>query len=113
MNSGQKNMRNSKIAMLGKTYSRTVSPTHMTILTDRELITIREEHRWGREDRYGGIWDYIPLNKIVALSPSSKGSNLPGLSIQLPGSTCLDYLFQASAEQGLDRLLIHFNELTA
>jgi hypothetical protein len=31
------------LRVLGKTYYRTISPTHMSILTDRELITIRAE----------------------------------------------------------------------
>jgi hypothetical protein len=100
------------LTVLGKTYFRTVSPTHMSILTDRELIMIGEEYRRSGEDRYGGIWDYIPLNKIVALSLSRKGSNLLNLSIQLPDSACLDYLFQASAKRDVEQLLDCAKELT-
>jgi hypothetical protein len=46
----------------------------MAILTDRELILFREVVWPGAIDRYGGIWDYIPRNKIQALS--LKGSTL-------------------------------------
>jgi hypothetical protein len=108
----QPEIRERVLTVLGKTYYRTVFPTHMSILTDRELIMIGEEHRRGGEDRYGGIWDYIPLHKIVALSLSSKGSNLLSLSIQLPDSTCLDYLFEASARREVEQLLDLAKELT-
>jgi hypothetical protein len=72
------------LTILGKTYYRTISPTHMSILTDRELILIREERRRSGEDRYGGIWSYVPLNKVVALSLIAEGGNLLRLSIQRP-----------------------------
>jgi hypothetical protein len=84
----------------------------VSILTDRELIIIREEERQGGKDKYGGIWDYIPLNKIVTLSLGEKDSNLLGLSIQLPESARLEFLFQASAKQEIDQLLHRFRELT-
>jgi hypothetical protein len=97
--------------VLGKTFYRTVFPTHMSILTDRELIMIGEEHRWSGEDRYGGTWHYLPLCKIVALSLSRKGSNWLSLSIQLPGSVCLDYLYEASARREVEQLLACAKEL--
>lgn len=108
----QPEIRASVLTVLGKTYYRTISPTHVSILTDRELILIREEVRKSGEDKYGGIWDYIPLNKIVTLSLSGKDSNLLVLSIQLPESARLEYLFQASAKREIDQLLERFRELT-
>ena len=63
----QPEIREGVLTLLGRIYHRTISPTHMTILTDCELVTIREEQRPGK-DRYGGVWTYIPLKKIVALS---------------------------------------------
>lgn len=109
----QPEIRVSVLAILGKTYDRTISHTHMTILTDRELIMIREEGRQRGNDRYGGIWDYIPLNKIEAISLTEKNNNLLALSIQLPQGACLESLFQASAKQELDRLMDQFEELNA
>ena len=64
----QPEIRVSVLRIPGKTYYKTISPTHMNILTDRELIIIREEKPQRSADRYGGIWDFIPLNKIVSLS---------------------------------------------
>jgi len=108
----QTEIRANVVTVLGKTYTRLISPTHITVLTDRELIMVREEIRLGGKDKYGGIWDFIPLNKIVALSSSARDNNLLVLSIQLPEKVCLEFLFQASAKREIDELLDRFRELT-
>ena len=108
----QPEIRASLFTVLGKTYSRTISPTHVSILTDRELIIIREEERRSGDDQYGGIWDYIPLNKIATLSLGRKDNNLLVLSIQLPESARLENIFQASAEREINQLLDRYRALT-
>ena len=102
-----------KLKILGMTFRKLISPTHMSVLTDRELIMIREEERRSGDNKYGGVWDYIPLNKITALSMKEKGNNLLALSVQLPEGAHLEYLFQASAKQEVNQLLEQFKELTA
>ena len=95
----------------GKTCYRTVSPTLASILTDKELIMIRED-RWGSgDDRYGGIWDFLPLNKIMRLSSSETDNGLLEFSIHLTDGHCLNYLFQSSAKREIDRLRDRFLEL--
>ena len=84
----------------------------MIILTDRELIVIQEEAIHMREDRYGGIWEYIPLNKIKSLSVSGENDGLLELTIQLPDETSYKLLFQASAEEELNQLSDRFKEIT-
>lgn len=106
----QPEIRRSMLMILGKTYYRTIAPTHMSILTNRELIMIREETRKSGNDRYGGIWQYIPLHKVMALSVSEKDGGLLALAIQLPHTTQFEYLFQPSAQQELDQLVIKFYE---
>lgn len=108
----QPEIRESMLTVLGKTYFRTISPTHMSILTDRELILIREDAVRRKEDKYGGIWDYIPLNKIVSLSMSEKADDLIGLTVQLPEDTSFESLFQISAKEELNHLLGRFKELS-
>ena len=100
------------LTFLKKTYYRTISPTHISILTDRELIVIREDATRRKEDRYGAIWDYISLSKIKSLSVDEKDGGLLGLTIQLPEDTNFELLFQVSAEKELDQLLTRFKELT-
>jgi hypothetical protein len=101
-----------ELTIRGKTYYTTISPTLMMILTDLELIIIREDARWSEEVNYGGIWDYIPLNKIASLSLSKKGSNLLVLSVHLPDNTRLDFVFQASAKPEINALLDEFERLS-
>jgi len=93
------------LKIFGKTCFRTISPTQMAILTDRELIIIREEKRGSERDKYGGIWDYIPLKKIVSLSLIEKDNNLLMLHIQLPESNHLELLYQASAKDEIKRFM--------
>jgi hypothetical protein len=108
----QPEIRAEAFTVLGRTFHRTVSPTQAIILTDSELITIREEATRRREDRYGGVWDYIPLNKIAGLSILRQDNGLLMLSVQLPESVHLDYLFQASAQGDVDQIQDRFGVLT-
>jgi hypothetical protein len=75
------------------------------------LITVREEDKRSANDKYGGIWDYVPLGKIVKLSLSQKDGDLIGLSIHLPNVAPLKSLYGASAERELNELLDRFGEL--
>jgi hypothetical protein len=108
----QPEIQESLLTFLGKTYFRTITPTHMSILTNRELIVIREDAARRKEDRYGGIRDYIPLNKIKSLTVSEKTVDLVGLTVQLPEDS-IELLFQVSAKEELNQLLNQFKELTA
>ena len=101
------------LSFLKINYYRTISATQMSILTDRELIVIREDATLRKDDRYGGIWDYIPLSKIKSLTVYEKSAELLGLTIQLLEDTSFELLFQASAKEELNQLLHCFKELTA
>ena len=108
----QPEIRKRLFTILGKTYYRILSHAVASILTDRELIIIQDAERAYKDDSYGGIWNYIPLNKIDTLSLDEKNSDLLVLSIHLPDSVRLEYIFQASAKGELDQLLYQFRELT-
>jgi hypothetical protein len=107
----QPEIRTPIIKLFGRTYDRSIFPTHMSILTDKELIMIREEARQTSDDRYGGIWDFFPLKKIETLTLRQKDSNLLELSIQLPENEHLETLYQAAAKQDLDQFLERYREL--
>jgi hypothetical protein len=109
----QPEIRTSRLTILGNRFSRRVSPTVASILTDRELIMIREEEKQAARERYGGIWTYVPLAKIAKLSLSPKDGSLLVFSIQLLSGDHLEYLFQTSAKREIDQLLERFGELTA
>ncbi len=96
------------VSGFGRTYRRTISPTHATILTDRELITIREiVHRGGRE-RYGGVWTYIPLRRIEGVAVMESRYGLVALSVRLPGGGQVQFLFEPSARDDLQVLVGRF-----
>jgi hypothetical protein len=109
----QPEIRASRLTILGNRFSRRVSPTVASILTDRELIMIREEEKQIATERYGGIWTYIPLKKIAKLSLSPKDGSLLVFSIRLLSGDHREYLFQSSAKREIDQLLERFGELTA
>lgn len=108
----QPEIRESIVSFMKKTFYRTISPTHMSILTDRELILIREDANKRKEDRYGGIWNFIPLNKIKSLSVSKKNGDLLGLTIQFPEDAGFEFLFQISLEEELNQLINCYKEMT-
>lgn len=66
---------------------RTICLTHIRIHTDRELILIRDNEcsqRWNDGVRYGGIWNYVPLNQLQDLIMEDATYGLVDLTIKLP-----------------------------
>jgi hypothetical protein len=96
-----------------KYFYRMISLVHQTILTDKELIIIKEgdNSNQRRQIRYGGIWCYIPLDKIVKLDVSC---NLEGdlyrLSVNLPENMTMSSLFSADQKPRLDLLRSNFEQ---
>jgi len=103
----QPEIREKIFTVLGQSFFRTVSTAHISILTDKELILIRDEEqsRWSRDARYGGTRSYIPLNKITSVSLTRKECDLLDLSIHLPGDDQIVSLFSTSNERELDLFL--------
>jgi hypothetical protein len=104
----QPEIRRRLFSLLWKTWYHTLSPAHMAILTDRELILFREKVWPGTQDRYGGIWDYIPLNKILTASLNRKAGDLLEVSFQLCHQGHLEILFQAALESEVEQFLQAF-----
>ena len=106
----QPEIRTNEIRILGRSFYKVLSPAHAGILTDREMIMIREEVRHVGEDRYGGIWDYIPLSKVTGLSINDIRPGMFSLSIQLADEVQLEFLYQSSARDEVIKLLSRFKE---
>jgi hypothetical protein len=105
----QQEIRERFFRVFGQSLSRCISPTHIVILTDRELIAISEEsgslwQSFGTV-KYGGIWQYIPRERISAASIASRDDALLALSIRLPRDETLEMLFSASSRPDLDELV--------
>jgi len=107
----QPETRKSLIRILGKVLYRTMGFAHMIILTDRELIHIQEEVRGPEREKYGGIKDFIPLEKIVSIELNEKKKDLLELSIRLPGEEHLELIYQPAAEKDIEQLVRKVREI--
>ena len=103
----QPEVRREYLGLLGFSISRLVWPAHLTILTDSELILIRDDdsQRWTRGSPHGAIWTYIPRRKIVDASVTSGDDGRQALSIALPGGTCIRSIFDSAQRPQLELLL--------
>ena len=101
------------LTLFGRSLSRTISTAHLGILTDRELIMIRDEKSaWqGDKTRYGGVWNYIPVDKITSISLTPKNDDLLVLSIHLPQDDHIDSLFSVSNRPEVELVLNQFETL--
>ncbi len=91
-------------SVLGRTFYRTLAPAQAVILAERELVLIREEHRRGGRERYGGVWDYLPLEKIEKMSLEEKNGGLLSLAVQLSEQGRLECTFEASRRQEVEAM---------
>jgi hypothetical protein len=91
--------------LLGWTFYRTISPAHLTILTDKELILIREDEREKdvRGARYGSVWQYIPLRSIISVSLADPSNDLLILTITLSPDETLEKIFAVSSKPELEQ----------
>jgi len=89
---------------------RTVFPHHVTLLTDQELILVHESERIVSDDCYGGVWDYVPLNKIMNAGISRDQDGFLTLSIELPNDQCLETMYLPSLHTELETLVNKLNQ---
>ena len=107
----QREIRVGVLSAFGRTYRRTLSPTHATILTERELITIEEILPKGDRERYGGLWAYMPLDRIERMAMTGVQRDLVTLSVDLFGDGRRQFQFEPSAREELDALVGKFASL--
>lgn len=95
------------LTLLNKTFYRIVSPAHLSILTDREFIFIKEDpEKWTDNGTpYGGIWTYIPLNKITAVSLGERDNDTLTLSIHLPENDVVSAIFAMANRSELEQFV--------
>jgi hypothetical protein len=111
----QPEIRAPMLRLFGRSLSRCIAPTHIAILTDRELIAISEEDGslWQSFStvKYGGIWQYVPQERIIAASIVPRADGLLVLSIQLPRDDRLEMLFSLDSRTELGSLADRLNGL--
>ncbi|MCX6079396.1 MAG: hypothetical protein NTW32_07670 [Chloroflexi bacterium] len=99
--------------ILGWTFYRTVTTVHLTILTDQELILIREDERTQKikGGRYGGIWQFLPLRSLISASLTGPSNGLLTLTICLSAEETIQKQFAASSQPELERLCAKIQKL--
>lgn len=92
--------------VLGWSLFAKMNTVHLTILTDQELILIREDERSPKVkgSRYGGTWQYIPLTGILSAGLSENEKGLPTLSIHFPGGEIIQRQYAAACRPELEQL---------
>jgi hypothetical protein len=80
-------------------------PTHICILTDKELVLIREDASLGNKDFCGGICNFIPLSKISALTRTREKGSLLSISIRLLNGEVCESLFDVALEPEVKHFL--------
>lgn len=98
-----------------KTFYRTITPAHISILTDRELILITEDKEKFSlaGSPYGGIWRYIPLRRIAAVSLAERDEHTLTLSIQMPQGDQLSSIFAKANQAEVEALVGQLKERIA
>lgn len=92
--------------LAGLTFYRTVTLCHLTILTDHELILLREDERNPkvRGTRYGGIWQYFPLRSLTAVTLAETSHERVTLAIALSPEKRFEKIFASSQKVALEQL---------
>jgi hypothetical protein len=91
---------------LGWKIQRAVSMAQLTILTDQELILIRDDERVKKikGKRYGGVWQYIPRNAIHSAVITPQNQDRYALTLQLASGDSIQSLYAAPNKEKLETL---------
>jgi hypothetical protein len=110
----QPEIREPRWSIFGKTFYKTISLAHLTILTDRDLILIRdtERNKASRLSRYGGIWQFIPLSCLESLNLSESAHQRLTLSIGSRSGKTIEKLFEISSQTELEQFCSQFQTLS-
>jgi len=93
-----------------RVFRGTKSPTHICILTDKELVMIREDLSLGKKNKPGSICNFVPLPKIHSLALNETGGNLLSISIHLSNGEVFEPLFDASLKNEVEQFLTRTRE---
>lgn len=106
----QPEIRSRLFSFSGKPFRKIKSPVHACILTEKELILIREDLLQNRKDKYGSTCNFVLLDKILSISMSGKTGNALAVSIQLMNQECFECLFESSCGNEVEELIFRTRE---
>ncbi|MGI1690793.1 hypothetical protein [Thermoanaerobacter uzonensis] len=95
-----------------KFFTRIKSTSHMIIFTNKELIILQEENAKSIKDaKYGGIWIYIPIHKILNAYIDEEETKFLNLSINVSGSNVFKSRFESSQKEKVEGLIEQINKI--
>lgn len=86
-------------------FERIVFPNHLLMITDQELILIREDEQENRKEKYGAIWQVIPLSKIRSVDQTDQENDLLKLTLHLADGTQIDSLFLPQMRERIEKAI--------
>jgi len=105
---GQPELRRTVVRIGRWSFRHTIVMAHVLILTDRELIIIRDDPDSPAavdNTRYGGVWDYIPLSKIGQIVLAHHDVDRLALKLTLPHGDQIESLFGVDQCGAVERFL--------
>ncbi|HHW57856.1 MAG TPA: hypothetical protein GXX15_09385 [Clostridia bacterium] len=95
-----------------KFFKKLKSTSHMIIFTNKELIILEEESVKSTKDaKYGGIWIYIPLYKILSACIDKEENGFLNLVINISGSNTFKSTFEHSKKEEIEQLAERINKV--
>jgi hypothetical protein len=104
----QPELRKEFLRLFGKSVWQLIFPAHILILTNHEVISIRDASKTAS---YGGIWNYVPLEKISSVKLSEEGNGKLKLCLELPGQNGVELSFEASRKAEVETLQVEIQKL--
>lgn len=86
-------------------FERVVFPNHLLMITDQELILIREDEHENRNEKYGAIWQVIPLSKIRSIDQTDQENGLLKFTLHLTDGTHIDSLFLRQMRERIEKAI--------
>ena len=102
----QPEMRRPTLNLPGWPFTRTITIAHLTVLTNQELILIRDDERsrLNRGMRYGGVWRYIPRRNLASITWASRPDGLLDCAFNLTRGGHVERIFSADQAPALAHL---------
>ncbi len=102
----QPELRACRFRFFGYSISRLITPAHLMILTDTEIIEIREDESqfWINGQAPGAIWSYIPRGLVVGTSIDASAHDCLQMTFRTSAGPAHEAIFSASAMPILEAL---------
>lgn len=83
---------------------------HIYILTDKELMMIREDPSVGKREKHGSICTFVPLSKINSLALNQEKNQI-SISVHISSGDVYEAFFDASLENDVNQFMDRTREL--